>query len=71
MTAEEFLRHLREASSDEVETALSGSKVSLPLTASHEALEFFNCMLDVLTGVRAAEAAANEDRIRPGFGSTH
>jgi len=51
--------------------ALSGTKVKLPLTAPHEALEFFNCMLDVLTGVRAAEDDAEQDRIRPGFGSTH
>ena len=71
MTVEEFVRHLRQASADEVNLALSGTKVKLPLTAPQEALEFFNCMLDVLTGVRAAEDDAEQDRIRPGFGSTH
>lgn len=71
MTAEELVRHLREAGTDEVEAAVRNSKVSLPLTTDHEALEFFHCMLDVLTGVRAEEDAAEEDRIKPGFGSTH
>jgi hypothetical protein len=71
MTVEEFVRHLREAGADEVNLALSGAKAKLPLTAPHEALEFFNCMLDVLTDVRAAEDDAEQDRIRPGFGSTH
>ncbi|MBB4859413.1 hypothetical protein HNO88_002742 [Novosphingobium chloroacetimidivorans] len=71
MTTDEFMRHLRDAGANEVELALSGSKVMLPITEPHEALEFFNCMLDVLTGVKAAEDDAALDRIRPGFGSTH
>lgn len=71
MTAEEFVRRLREADVAEVDLALSGSKVKLPLTEPHEALEFFHCMLDVLTGVKNAEDEAELARIRPGFGSTH
>lgn len=71
MNLEEFIKHLRDASENEVETALNGSKVQLPLTTNYEALEFFNCMIDVLTEVRDNEDAADKDRIQPGFGSTH
>ena len=50
--------------------ALAAAKVQLPLTTRYEALEFFNRLIDVVTSVRASEAAANRERIRPGFGST-
>lgn len=71
MNRDDFIKCLREASEREVEAALKGAKVSLPLTTSYEALEFFNCMIDVLTDVRTDEDAAAKDRIQPGFGSTH
>lgn len=70
MNAEEFIRKLRDVSEEEVTEALAGSKVSLPLTTNYEALEFFNCMLDVLTDVRRDEDEAAFRRIKPGFGST-
>lgn len=71
MEATDFVRHLRAATEEEVELALSGSDVALPLITQQDALEFFNCMVDVLTGVRAADHAADLDKIKPGFGSTH
>jgi len=67
---EAFLQKLRDASEDAVEVALTGSKVGLPLTTSYEALEFFNCMLDILTDQRAEDMAAEAARIPAGFGST-
>lgn len=71
MTREDFLKRLRAASENEVESALRGAKVNLPLSTSYEALEFFNCMLDVLTDARDNQNEADRDRIQPGFGSTH
>lgn len=62
---------LRRASEDEVSKALDGAKVALPLTTTYEALEFFNCMLDVLTSQRENDEADGRLRIAPGFGSTH
>jgi len=70
MTTEEFTRRLRAASEHEVTQALNGAKVALPLTTEYEALEFFNCMLDVMTNVRVDEEEASSHRIKPGFGST-
>lgn len=67
---EAFLQQLRDVSEDAVDVALAGSKVALPLTTSYEALEFFNCMLDILTDQRAADVAAEAARIPAGFGST-
>jgi hypothetical protein len=66
-----ILRSLRDATEDDAERALAGAKVSLPLTTTYEALEFFNCLVDVVTGTRDAEQAADGQRIKPGFGSTH
>jgi hypothetical protein len=66
-----ILRCLREATQEDAERALAGSKVSLPLTTTYEALEFFNCLVDVVIGTRDAEEAADGRRIKPGFGSTH
>jgi hypothetical protein len=71
MNREDFIKRLRDATENEVETALQGSKITLPITTGYEALEFFNCMIDVLTEVRGDEESADRDRIRPGFGSTH
>lgn len=67
---DEFLKHLRDISEDSVDVALAGSKVALPLTTPYEALEFFNCMLDIRTGQRAADLTADATRIPVGFGST-
>lgn len=64
------MRQLRSATENEVATALKDSKVSLPLTTPYEALEFFNCLLDVISGQRDEDEAADLDRIPPGFGST-
>jgi pilus assembly protein TadC len=66
-----ILRRLREATEVEVERALIGSKVSLPLSTTYEALEFFNCLVDVMMGTRDADEVAERQRIEPGFGSTH
>lgn len=71
MDHDDFIRRLRAATENEVEAAWKGAKVSLPLSTNYEALEFFNCMLDVLTDVRRNENEADRDRIQPGFGSTH
>ncbi len=62
---------LRRASEDDAGKALIGAKVALPLTTSYEALEFFNCMLDVLTDQRESDEAADALRMPAGFGSTH
>jgi len=70
MNSNELVHRLRAATENEVATALEGAKVALPLTTAYEALEFFNCMVDVLTGQRAKDDAADRDRIPPGFGST-
>ena len=71
MTQEDFIKRLRAITENEVDAALAGAKVSLPLTTNYEALEFFNCMLDLLTDVRHDEDEADHNRIQPGFGSTH
>ncbi|MBD3774829.1 MAG: hypothetical protein IE917_15990 [Betaproteobacteria bacterium] len=70
MNSDELVRRLRAATENEVATVLEGAKVALPLTTAYEALEFFNCMVDVLTGQREKDDAADRDRIAPGFGST-
>lgn len=44
------LSTLRQATEDDVERALEGAYVSLPLTDKAVLLEFFNRMLDVLAG---------------------
>ena len=67
---EAFLQKLRNAQEGAVEVALSDSKVVLPLTTAYEALEFFNCMLDIFTDQRTADLAAEASRIPAGFGST-
>jgi hypothetical protein len=46
---------LRRATEDDVERALEGAYVSLPMTDKAVLLEFFNRMLDVLTGDGAGE----------------
>lgn len=66
-----LLIQLRDATEEDAANALLGAKVQLPLTTPYEALEFFNCMVDVLTGQRAIEVGEDAHRIRPGFGSTH
>ena len=71
MDGDELLRRLRAATENEVTVALEGAYVTLPLSTAHDALEFFNCMIDVLTKQRAEDEAADKDRISPGFGSTH
>lgn len=66
-----LLIQLRDATEEDAANALLGAKVQLPLTTPYEALEFFNCMVDVVTGQRAIEIGEDAHRIRPGFGSTH
>ena len=66
-----LLIQLRDATEEDAANALLGAKVQLPLTTPYEALEFFNCMVDVVTGQRAIEVGENANRIRAGFGSTH
>jgi len=66
-----LLIQLRDATEEDAANALLGAKVQLPLTTPYEALEFFNCMVDVVTGQRAIEVGEDAHRIRPGFGSTH
>ncbi|MFK4874049.1 hypothetical protein [Novosphingobium sp. ZW T3_23] len=66
-----LLIQLRDATEEDAADALLGAKVHLPLTTPYEALEFFNCMVDVVTGQRAIEVGEDAHRIRPGFGSTH
>lgn len=66
-----LLIQLRDATEEDAANALLGAKVQLPLTSPYEALEFFNCMVDVVTGQRAIEVREDAHRIRPGFGSTH
>jgi hypothetical protein len=70
MDDSKLMRRLRAATENEVEAALKGAKVSLPLTTPYEALEFFNCLVDVISGQRDEDEAADRDRIPPGFGST-
>jgi hypothetical protein len=70
MEDSKLMRRLRAATENEVATALEGSILSLPLTTPHEALEFFNCLVDVISGQRDEDEAADRDRIPPGFGST-
>jgi hypothetical protein len=70
MEDSKLMRQLRSATENEVATALTDSRVSLPLTTPYEALEFFNCLLDVISGQRDEDEAADLDRIPPGFGST-
>lgn len=67
----ELLMHFRDATEAEATAALSGSKVRLPLRSTSDALEFFNCMVDLLTGLRQVETEADARRIPAGFGSTH
>ena len=70
MINSQLIRHFRAATENEVATALKGARVALPLATPYEALEFFNCMVDVLTSQRAEDEAADRQRIPPGFGST-
>lgn len=70
MTEQELMAALRTATEDDVAKALEGSSVALPLDDEHKALEFFHCMLDVLTEARKDAEAAARFRIPPGFGST-
>jgi hypothetical protein len=70
MDSEDLIQHFRAATENEVMAALKGAKVALPLTTEYEALEFFNCMVDVLTDQRDEDDAAASARIPAGFGST-
>jgi hypothetical protein len=50
LTPDELLTALRAATENDVEAALAGAYIALPITSPVEALELFNRMLDVLTG---------------------
>jgi hypothetical protein len=57
LTPDELLTALRAATETDVEAALEGAYIALPITSPVEALELFNRMLDVLAGESdAAEA---------------
>lgn len=60
MTTEEFVAALRAADENDVIDALDEAYIQLPITSHVEALELFNCMLDVLTGERDEAKAADE-----------
>lgn len=49
------LQRLRQATEDDVERALDGAYVELPIADKAAALEFFNRMLDVLAGEGTGE----------------
>jgi len=70
MTDQELIALLRTATEDDVAKAIAGSTVGLPLDDEHKALEFFHCMLDVLTDAQKDAEVAARLRIPPGFGST-
>lgn len=44
------IRTLRNATEDDVAAALDGALVGLPITNATDALEFFNRMVDQMTG---------------------
>lgn len=48
------IRQLRDATEDDVASALSQSYVTVPLSEPADLLEFFNRMLDVIAGEEAA-----------------
>jgi hypothetical protein len=58
-----FIELLRETSEDDIAEALSGACIALPITTHVEALELFNCVLDVLTGERDQAMATDQARI--------
>ena len=60
---------LRAATEDTVALALDRAYVALPLTTPAEALEFFNRMLDVLTGESNREEAEDLRRITDAAGT--
>lgn len=62
---------LRRANEGDVTRALDGTRIALPVNTAHDALELFNCMLDVMTDQREIDEAAARTRIAAGFGSTH
>lgn len=62
---------LRQADESDVKRALHGARVALPITTAHDALELFNCVLDVMTDQRDIDEAVDRARIAAGFGSTH
>lgn len=65
------IEKLREADESDVKRALDGASIALPITTTHEALELFHCVLDVMTDQREIDEAADHTRIAAGFGSTH
>jgi hypothetical protein len=71
MTDHEILKRLRAATENEVLKALDGASVALPITTPYEGLELYNRMIDLVTGDRERDDAAETVRIVPGFGSTH
>lgn len=62
-TPTDLLETLRAATEDTVAEALTDAFVALPIKTEVEALELFNCMLDLLTGERAQVHAQDEMRI--------
>jgi hypothetical protein len=58
-----FIELLRGADEDDIAAALDGAYIELPNNTHVEALELFNCMLDVLTGERDRAHALDAARI--------
>jgi hypothetical protein len=58
-----FIEALRAATEDDVAAALDGAYVETPLSHSADLLEFFNRMLDVLTGESDQAEATDLARI--------
>ena len=58
-----FIERLRMATEEDIQEALDGAYVALPITTHVEALELFNCVLDVMTGERYQAMAIDEARV--------
>jgi hypothetical protein len=59
----DFIELLRTATEDNIAEALDTAYIELPIATHVEALELFNSMLDVLTGVRYEANASDETMI--------
>jgi len=65
------IKKLRQADENDVKRALDDARIALPIATTRDALELFNCVLDVMTDQREIDEAAEHARIAAGFGSTH
>jgi hypothetical protein len=58
-----FIELLRGADEDDIAAALDGAYIELPIKTHVEAMELFNCELDILTGERDRAHALDAARI--------